>query len=77
MPHLWYIYTYIYVAHQSAKRVRVCVDVTKCVCIFDIGSFGLASCHQGVCRYGVATISRLITITGLYFKKSPMKETIF
>ena len=59
---------------------RVCVRKRGGGLIINCHANGLQQLQDKVacnCHYGVATISRLLKVTGLFCKKIPMKETIF
>ena len=62
--------------------MSMCVYVHVGACLSVYQPVGLHICGQSVSActfgaYGVATISRLLKITGLFSQKGPIKETIF
>ena len=70
---------------QSSKNIRLCVHVCMCVCTYThthIHTNSNTHIFEQIClyssktiEYGVATISRLLKIIGLFC--SPIQETMF
>ena len=61
-----YICTYMYIYRfiYVLTCMYICIYTYKCICTYLYG-------------YGVASVSRIDKTIGLFFKKSPIKETIF
>ena len=66
--------TYLGVLQRNNSPLFICAYVCVCVCIYDYMYCHVTLVAMGSRLYGVATISRLLKIIGLFCKRALLKR---
>ena len=71
-----HLYIYIYIYTHVHLRMYVCVHIHVQILVYCIYSYICTCLYTQIYAYGVATISRLLKIIGLFCKRALLKRLI-